>query len=52
MMECGNRLADILRFDRVNVIGRDEQGTVGYVDDEIALVLLDGGSVVSDRIHR
>jgi preprotein translocase subunit YajC len=35
-------LAEILRHDRV-VVETGEHGTVEYVDDQIALVVIDGG---------
>jgi hypothetical protein len=38
-----NILPEILRLDRVNVVGSAEQGTVQYVDDRIVLVVIDGG---------
>ena len=36
-------LAEILRHDRVNIVGTGEIGTVEYIDDALALVILDGG---------
>lgn len=44
IMERGNRLTEILRLDRVNVVGTGDYGVVQYIDDQIALVVLDGGA--------
>ena len=42
-MECENRLDEILRHDRVRFVGNGEGGTVQYVDDAYAVVILDNG---------
>jgi hypothetical protein len=43
MKNSKNALAEILRHDRVNVVGTGDQGTVQYIDDHIAFVVLDDG---------
>lgn len=51
-MEHVERLAEILRGDRVRVVGTDQFGTVLSVEDAFALVSFDTGSEITVPIER
>jgi hypothetical protein len=51
-MEHVEQLAEILRGDRVRVVGTDQVGTVLFVEDAFALVGFDTGSEITVPIEQ
>jgi hypothetical protein len=52
VMQETERLAEILRFDRVRVVGTDQFGTVLFVEDAFALVGFDTGHEITVPIEQ